>query len=80
MRLWATIRILLLLAAVAFGIDGVFHPDSWTIVRPRLYERMVSALWTHSREGIDYDLSLICLVLSTLLPKPELWSSNEPSD
>jgi hypothetical protein len=58
-------RWLLLLVGCAFFIDSLFHTYTWPgeVFQPTRLDRLIRVLWTHSREGFDTWVMLLCALL-----------------
>ena len=65
------LRYLLLIPAFGFFIDALRHPYRWPGHYQPLNTRLIRLLWTHSREGIDMWIVLLCFLLIGLLAQRE---------
>lgn len=73
-----TTRLLLVLAAIWFFVDGLIHPYTWPgeFFQPTRTERLIRILFTHSREGSDTWGMLLCLFIAFWLWQRERDNEN----
>jgi hypothetical protein len=67
----AHLRYLLLIPAIGFFIDALRHPYIWPGHYQPMNPRLIMMLWTHSREGTDMWVVLLCFVIIGLLDRRE---------
>jgi hypothetical protein len=74
------IRFSLWFALIAFFLDGLVHPYTWPgeVIQPHKTERMVRVLWTHSREGNDTWMMLLCLLVLFWIWQREQANHDDP--
>ena len=71
MRALVRYKYLLLIPAIGFFIDALRHPYIWPGPYQPMNPRLIMVLGTHSREGADMWVVLLCFLIIGLLDRRE---------
>jgi hypothetical protein len=71
MRALVRYKYLLLIPAIGFFIDALRHPYIWPGNYQPMNPRLIMVLGTHSREGADMWVVLLCFLIIGLLGRRE---------